>query len=174
MPQRIAVGAALLLPEAVGYLTNSLGGILFVLNESGPLDLREAFRIVFRHKSQDGFMAVDGHNDSRNGYPSHIIPSCYFNAEGHSPLSKRFMPYFVSFGNQRPNRDRFLALVVPRPPKPARCGQVSPLPASPFPVVARPLPSPNPYDSYSDVILRLAMVRSRIGSNPSASREHSL
>jgi hypothetical protein len=51
MSQRFALGATLLLPETVCDFTNPLGGIPFVLNEPRPLDLREAFRIVFRRKS---------------------------------------------------------------------------------------------------------------------------
>lgn len=71
-----------------GDFANPLRGILFILNEPGTLDLREVFRIVLRRKSQKGLVAVDGHNDRRNGYPSRIIPRGYFNGEGHSTLSK--------------------------------------------------------------------------------------
>jgi len=45
MPQRIAFGATLLLPETVGDFTDPTRGVLFVFNESGALDLREAFGI---------------------------------------------------------------------------------------------------------------------------------
>jgi hypothetical protein len=78
------------LPETVGDFTNALRGILFVLNEPSTLNLREAFRIVFRRKSQDGLMAIDGHNDRMNGCPARVIPRCYFNAEGHSTLGTDF------------------------------------------------------------------------------------
>ena len=58
MPQRLALGATFLLPKTVGDFTDPLRGILFVLHEPGMLVLREALRIIFRHKIQE--LAIDG------------------------------------------------------------------------------------------------------------------
>jgi hypothetical protein len=104
MPQRIAFGATLLLPETVGDFTDPTRGVLFVFNESGALDLREAFGIFFRHKSQDGFMTVDTHNDRTNGYPSRIIPRCNFNAEGHQ--SARLLRLLLLVGHRSSGSER--------------------------------------------------------------------
>ena len=114
MPQRLVFGATLLLPKTVGNFTNPLRGILFVVDEPSTLDLREAFRIVFRHKSQDGLVAIDGHNDRMNGCPVRILPRCYFNAEGHSTRStKPFMPRFVSIERSAPLPTCLVAIAQP-------------------------------------------------------------
>jgi hypothetical protein len=51
IPQRLALGATFLLPKTVGDFPRLLRGIPFVLREPGMLGLREALRIIFRHKS---------------------------------------------------------------------------------------------------------------------------
>jgi hypothetical protein len=83
MPQCLPLGATVLLPKTVGDFTNPLRVIPFVLREPTTLDLREVLRIMFRHKSQDGLVTVDGHDHRMNDCPFRILSRCYFDAEGH-------------------------------------------------------------------------------------------
>jgi hypothetical protein len=57
------------------------------LHEPSEFDVREALRILFGLKGEDGLVVIDGHNDSVRYCPCRILPRCYFNAEGH-PLSR--------------------------------------------------------------------------------------
>jgi hypothetical protein len=82
MPQCIAFGANLLLPNTVGDFTNPLRGIIFISHEPGMLALRELLRIIFRHKSQDGLVAVDAHGDRMNDRPFRIPSSVVSTLKG--------------------------------------------------------------------------------------------
>src|SRR5580693_2478572 len=62
-------------------------GMFSALHEPSEFDVREALRILFGLKGEDGLVVIDGHNDSVRYCPCRILPRCYFNAEGH-PLSR--------------------------------------------------------------------------------------
>jgi hypothetical protein len=83
MAQVFALGTTFLLPKTISDFTNSLRGVLFVLREPGLLGLREALGVIFRTKSQDGLVTVDGHKNRMNDCPIRILSRCHYNAEGH-------------------------------------------------------------------------------------------
>jgi hypothetical protein len=71
-----------LLPKSTVIL-----GMFSALHEPSEFGLREALRILFGLKAEDGLVVIDGHNDSVRYCPCRVLPRCYFYAEGH-PLSR--------------------------------------------------------------------------------------
>jgi hypothetical protein len=61
-------------------------GFLFLRHEPGVLGLRENLRVFFGLKSEDGLVAIDGHNDRVYCCPCRrILSRRYFNVERHPP-----------------------------------------------------------------------------------------
>jgi hypothetical protein len=48
------------------------------LHEPSEFGVREALRILFGLKGEDGLVVIDGHNDSVRYCPCRILPRCYF------------------------------------------------------------------------------------------------